>query len=64
MTSLTPEEWGIVALSLKVAGVAVFAALPFAFALAYLLARGRFPGKVLIDGVVHLPMVMPPVVTG
>ena len=64
MTSLTPQEWGIVALSLKVAGVAVFAALPIAFALAYLLARGRFPGKVLIDGIVHLPLVVPPVVTG
>jgi molybdate transport system permease protein len=64
VTSLTPEEWGIVALSLKVAGAAVFAALPIAFALAYLLARGRFPGKVLIDGIVHLPLVVPPVVTG
>lgn len=64
MTSLTPQEWGIVALSLKVAGAAVFAALPIAFALAYLLARGRFPGKVLIDGIVHLPLVVPPVVTG
>ncbi|UYY60257.1 molybdate ABC transporter permease subunit [Sphingomonas sp. S2-65] len=61
---MTPEEWGIIALSLKVAGVAVFAATPFAFALAYLLARGRFPGKVLIDGLVHLPLVVPPVVTG
>ena len=64
MTALTPQEWGIIALSLKVAGVAVFAALPIAFALAYLLARGRFPGKVLIDGIVHLPLVVPPVVTG
>ena len=64
MTSLTPQEWGIVFLSLKVAGVAVVAALPIAFALAYLLARGRFPGKVLIDGIVHLPLVVPPVVTG
>nr|WP_221239417.1 molybdate ABC transporter permease subunit [Sphingomonas xinjiangensis] len=51
-------------MSLKVAGVAVFAALPVAFAIAYLLARGRFPGKVLIDGIVHLPLVVPPVVTG
>ncbi|MBB5710690.1 molybdate ABC transporter permease subunit [Sphingomonas xinjiangensis] len=64
MTALSAEEWGIVALSLKVAGVAVFAALPVAFAIAYLLARGRFPGKVLIDGIVHLPLVVPPVVTG
>lgn len=61
---LTPEEWGIVALSLKVGGVAVLACLPVAFALAYLLARVRFPGKTLIDGLVHLPLVVPPVVTG
>ncbi|NIJ20730.1 molybdate transport system permease protein [Sphingomonas naasensis] len=61
---LTPEEWGIVALSLKVGGVAVAASLPPAFALAWLLARGRFPGKVLLDALVHLPLVVPPVVTG
>jgi len=61
---LTPEEWGIVALSLKVGGVAVAATLPIAFALAWLLARGRFPGKVLLDALVHLPLVVPPVVTG
>jgi molybdate transport system permease protein len=61
---LTPEEWGIVALSLKVGGVAVLVSLPLAFALAWLLARGRFPGKVLLDAVVHLPLVVPPVVTG
>lgn len=61
---LTPEEWGIVLLSLKVGGVAVLAVLPFAFALAWLLARARFPGKVLVDALVHLPLVIPPVVTG
>jgi molybdate transport system permease protein len=61
---LTPEEWGIVALSLKVGGVAVLASLPLAFALAWLLARKRFPGKVLLDALVHLPLVVPPVVTG
>jgi molybdate transport system permease protein len=61
---LTAEEWGIVALSLQVGGVAVLATLPVAFGLAYLLARGRFPGKVLLDGLVHLPLVVPPVVTG
>ena len=61
---LTAAEWGIVALSLKVGGVAVLACLPVAFALAYLLARGRFPGKILLDGVIHLPLVVPPVVTG
>jgi molybdate transport system permease protein len=61
---LTPEEWGIVALSLQVGGVAVIACLPIAFGLAYLLARARFPGKILLDGIVHLPLVVPPVVTG
>src|SRR5204863_268934 len=47
---LTPAEWGIVMLSLRVGGVAVLACLPVAFALAWLLARGRFPGKLLLDG--------------
>jgi molybdate transport system permease protein len=61
---LSPEEWGIVALSLKVGGVAVLVSLPLAFAIAWLLARGRFPGKVLLDALVHLPLVVPPVVTG
>jgi ABC-type molybdate transport system permease subunit len=61
---VTPELWGIVWLSLKVGGVAVLASLPVAFALAWLLARGRFPGKLLLDGLVHLPLVVPPVVTG
>lgn len=61
---LSPEEWGIVALSLKVGGVAVLATLPVAFALAWLLARYRFPGRVVLDALVHLPLVLPPVVTG
>ncbi|MDP5281272.1 molybdate ABC transporter permease subunit [Sphingomonas sp. DG1-23] len=61
---LSPEEWGIVALSLKVGGVAVLVSLPLAFAIAWLLARARFPGKVLLDALVHLPLVVPPVVTG
>ena len=61
---LTPAEWGIVLLSLQVGGVAVLATLPLAFALAFLLARARFPGKLLVDGLVHLPLVVPPVVTG
>ena len=62
--TLSPEEWEVVRLSLKVSGVAVAATLPVAFGLAWLLARGRFPGKLLIDGIVHLPLVLPPVVTG
>ncbi|MBR0551075.1 molybdate ABC transporter permease subunit [Stakelama marina] len=61
---LSAEQWGVVALSLKIAGVAIGVTIPIAFALAYLLARGRFPGKVLVDGIVHLPLVLPPVVTG
>ena len=61
---LTVEEWAIVALSLKVGLVAVAATLPIAFALAWALARGRFPGKLLLDALVHLPLVLPPVVTG
>ena len=61
---LSPEEWGIVALSLKVGGVAVLVTLPIAFALAWLLARYRFPGRVVLDALVHLPLVLPPVVTG
>ncbi len=61
---LSADEWQIVDLSLKVSGCAVVFTLPPAFALAYLLARGRFPGKILLDALVHLPLVLPPVVTG
>src|SRR3712207_1776084 len=62
--SLTPEEWIAVRLSLKVAAWATLASLPLAIAAAYALARGRFPGRALLDGLVHLPLVLPPVVTG
>lgn len=61
---LGAEEWDVVALSIRVGGVAMLATLPVAYAIAYLLARVRFPGRVLIDAVVHLPLVLPPVVTG
>jgi molybdate transport system permease protein len=61
---LSGEEWGIVLLSLKVGLVATIIALPIAFGLAWLLARGRFPGKILLDALIHLPLVVPPVVTG
>ncbi|PTQ59201.1 molybdate transport system permease protein [Sphingomonas aurantiaca] len=61
---LDATEWGIVALSLKVGGVAMLVTLPVAFALAWLLARVRFPGKVILDAAIHLPLVVPPVVTG
>ncbi len=61
---LTPDEVGIVALSLKVALWAALWSLPVAIAVAYVLARKRFPGKTLFDAVVHLPLVLPPVVVG
>lgn len=61
---MNAAEWEVVRLSLLVGGVATLAVVPVAFALAWLLARGRFPGKLLLDGLVHLPLVVPPVVTG
>ncbi|MBX6327595.1 MAG: molybdate ABC transporter permease subunit [Pseudolabrys sp.] len=64
MLSLTPQEWTAVALSLRVALVSTVAALPLGIAIALLLARKQFWGKALIDGLVHLPLVLPPVVTG
>lgn len=60
----SPQESEIILLSLKVSAVAVGLTIPIAFALAWVLARGRFPGKILIDALVHLPLVLPPVVTG
>lgn len=51
-------------MSLRIAAVATIASLPFAIGLAYLLARFDFPGKSLLDGFLHLPLVLPPVVTG
>src|SRR5438067_10533526 len=64
MLSLSPDEWIAVRLSLKIALVATAVALPFGLALAWLLARKQFWGKTLLDGLVHLPLVLPPVVTG
>jgi molybdate transport system permease protein len=61
---LTPVEWGIVALSLKVSVAAVMVTLPASYVLAWLLARRRFPGRLLLDALVHMPLVLPPVVTG
>ena len=61
---LTAGEWQAVGLSLQVAALALAIVLPVAVALAWLLARKRFPGRVLVDALVHLPLVMPPVVTG
>ncbi|WP_062230676.1 molybdate ABC transporter permease subunit [Aureimonas sp. N4] len=58
------DEWTAVRLSLRVASVATLASLPFALLVAWLLVRTRFPGKALLNGLVHLPLVLPPVVTG
>jgi molybdate transport system permease protein len=64
MFELSPAEWTAVALSLRIALVATAWALPFGIAIGWLLARGRFWGKTVLDGLVHLPLVLPPVVTG
>src|ERR1700744_6548573 len=64
MLALSPEEWTAVALSLRVATVATAVALPFGIALAWLLARKDFYGKTLLNAVIYLPLVLPPVVTG
>ncbi len=61
---LGPQEWQAVALSLKVATWATLVSLPLGVAVALALARGRFPGRHLLNGVVHLPLILPPVATG
>lgn len=61
---LSGDEWTAIFLSLKVATVATLVSLPFGIAIALALARKRFVGKSLVDGLVHLPLVLPPVVTG
>ncbi|MGJ8589148.1 MAG: molybdate ABC transporter permease subunit [Yoonia sp.] len=62
--ALGPAEWTAIWLSLRVALVATLAALPVAIWVAYILARKSFPGRQVLNGVVHLPLVLPPVVTG
>ncbi|QDO97016.1 molybdate ABC transporter permease subunit [Ferrovibrio terrae] len=64
MMTLTPEETTAILLSLKVASVATIGSLPFGVLIAWLLARKTFPGKALLDALVHLPLIIPPVVTG
>ncbi|MBV9260747.1 MAG: molybdate ABC transporter permease subunit [Pseudolabrys sp.] len=64
MLELTPEEWTAIRISLRVALVATAASLPFGIAVAYALARRQFWGKAAVDALVHLPLVLPPVVTG
>jgi len=61
---LTAAEWQAVALSLQIALRSVAFGVPPAILVAWLLARGRFPGKGLVDALVHVPLVLPPVVTG
>ncbi len=64
MQWLTPEEWQVVGLSLRVALWATVGSLPVGLAVAWILARKRFWGHALLNGIVHLPLIMPPVVTG
>ncbi len=64
MINLTPAEIEALLLSLRISGVAVACALPFAIIVATALALGRFPGRFILDAIVHLPLILPPVVMG
>jgi molybdate transport system permease protein len=64
LLNLTPDEWTAIALSLRVSIVATAFALPCGIAFGWLLARKDFWGKTLLDGIIYLPLVLPPVVTG
>ena len=64
MFELTPQDWTAIALSLRIAVVATIVSLPFGVTIAYWLAHKSFWGKTLVDALVHLPLVLPPVVTG
>ena len=64
LVDLSPAEWTAILLSLRIAIVATIAGLPFGIFTAYALARWHFPGKMILNGVVHMPLVLPPVVTG
>ncbi|KAA1175442.1 molybdate ABC transporter permease subunit [Rhizobium tropici] len=61
---LSSDEWTAIELSLRVSIVAMLVSLPFGIVAALLLARGRFWGKSVLNGVIHLPLILPPVVTG
>ena len=61
---LSPDEWRAVVLSLRVSLWATLASLPLGVLVAHLLARRQFPGKQLLNGLVHLPLILQPVVTG
>ncbi|RLP22522.1 molybdate ABC transporter permease subunit [Mesorhizobium sp. YM1C-6-2] len=64
LLDLTPDEWNAVRLSIRVATVAMVFSLPPGILIALLLARGKFWGKSVLNGLVHLPLILPPVVTG
>jgi molybdate transport system permease protein len=64
LNDLSPAEWTAILLSLRIALVATIMSLPFGIFTAYALARWQFPGKMIVNGIVHLPLVLPPVVTG
>lgn len=64
MSALSPDEWQALALSLRVGLFSVVVSLPFALGLAWLLSRKRFPGRLLVEAFMFLPMTLPPVVTG
>ena len=61
---LSEYEWQAVLLSLKVSSLAVVCSLPLGILMAWILVRCRFPGKSLLDSIIHLPLVLPPVVIG
>ena len=61
---LGPAEWQAVRLSVRVSLWATAVSLPFGIFIAYALARWSFPGKQVLNGIVHLPLILPPVVTG
>lgn len=61
---LSPAEWGVLALSVSIAGRAVLVGLPLAVALGWIMARPRFPGRTLLDAVLHSSLFLPPVVVG
>lgn len=62
--TLSDAEWTAIRLSLRVSSVAMLASLPFGILVALLLSRGQFWGKSILNGIVHLPLILPPVVTG
>lgn len=64
MPELTPVEWQVLQLSLRVAFWSMMFSLPFGIIVAWVLARKDFPGKILLNAVIHMPLILPPVVTG